>query len=81
MVSHVLCLPQKLGVPGRKCGRSCPLGSKQKNKASQALSFELQKANMGQTRGLEPPNTGTTNRCLNHLATPAIPDIHVSTVS
>src|SRR5271154_3412698 len=27
---------------------------------------------MGQARGLEPPNTGTTTRGLNHLATPAI---------
>lgn len=27
---------------------------------------------MGQTRGLEPPHTGTTIRGLNHLATPAI---------
>lgn len=35
---------------------------------------------MGQTRGLEPPNTGTTNRCLNHLATPAIPEDYVSTL-
>lgn len=26
---------------------------------------------VGQTRGLEPPNTGTTIRGLNHLATPA----------
>ncbi len=23
----------------------------------------------GRTRGLEPPDGGTTNRCLNHLAT------------
>ena len=27
---------------------------------------------MGQTTGLEPASTGTTNRSLNHLATPAI---------
>ena len=26
----------------------------------------------GRTRGLEPPNGGTTNHCLNHLATLAI---------
>lgn len=27
---------------------------------------------MGQTRGIEPPNTGTTIQCLNLLATPAM---------
>jgi hypothetical protein len=27
---------------------------------------------MGRTRGIEPPNVGTTNRCVNHFATTAI---------
>lgn len=27
--------------------------------------------NIGRTMGLEPTNGGTTNHCLNHLATPA----------
>lgn len=35
--------------------------------------------NMGQARGLEPPSAGTTNQCLNHLATPAIPEIPLYT--
>ncbi len=35
---------------------------------------------MGQTRGLEPPNTETTTRCLNHLATPATANNYISTV-
>jgi hypothetical protein len=26
---------------------------------------------MGRTRGIEPPNVGTTNRCVNHFATTA----------
>ena len=27
---------------------------------------------VGRARGLEPPNSGATSRCLNHLATPAV---------
>ena len=26
----------------------------------------------GRARGFEPPNSGATSRCLNHLATPAM---------
>ena len=35
-------------------------------------SFTCKYYNLGRMTGLEPANGGTTTRCLNHLATPAI---------
>jgi hypothetical protein len=40
-------------------------------KSALQADFDASKKKMGQTRGLEPPHTGTTTRGLNHLATPA----------
>ena len=38
----------------------------------QAPKKELPGSSEGRARGLEPPNSGATSRCLNHLATPAM---------